>query len=214
MSQSGMRIKICGITRPEDAELAGTAGANAIGLIFVAGSSRHVTLIQAREIRQAAEPFLNVVGVFRDAPLQQVLDTAAALQLPLVQLHGSEDAAYVRRVARHVRVIRALPFTAQLSRKEAQAVPGSALLLDAVTPGSGKPFDWRQATVLAGLPRLILAGGLNPANVAEAIRLLNPQAVDVASGVEAAPGVKDPELVRSFIRQARQAGNENRASQC
>lgn len=214
MSQSGMRIKICGITRPEDAELAGMAGADAIGLIFVAGSSRHVTFKQAREIRQAASPFLSVVGVFRNAPLQLVVDTAAALQLPLVQLHGSEDAAYVRRAARHVRVIKALPFTPQLSRLEAESVPGSALLLDAVVPGSGQPFDWQLATALAGLPRLILAGGLNPANVAEAISLLKPQAVDVASGVEVAPGVKDPELVRSFIRNARRAASQNQASRC
>jgi phosphoribosylanthranilate isomerase len=200
-----MRVKICGITRVEDALLAEQAGADAIGLIFAKGSRRQVTAEAAREITHAVGPRLLRVGVFRNAPLQQVVDLAAELRLQLVQLHGDEDRAYAREVAGSVPVIRALPFSAQLSPAELSSWPVAGVLLDAVTPGAGIPFDWHQAGALAGQPRLILAGGLSPVNVAEAIRLLRPCAVDVASGVESAPGIKDPELVRSFISQARRA---------
>jgi phosphoribosylanthranilate isomerase len=208
-----MRVKICGITSAADAVAAEQAGADAIGLIFAGGSRRQVKLAQARQVRDAVGPLLHCVGVFRNAPLQQVLDVAAELQLQLVQLHGNEDADYVARVARVLPVIKAVPFSAQLGRQELQAWPASALLLDAVTPGGGIPFDWNQATALAGLPRLILAGGLQPANVAEAISVLRPWAVDTASGVESAPGVKDHGLIRSFVREARRAGAANRAEE-
>jgi phosphoribosylanthranilate isomerase len=203
-----MRVKICGITRPADAVLAEQAGADAIGLIFAEGSRRYVTVETARQVVDAAGPLLLRVGVFRNAPLERVLDTAAELRLQLVQLHGDEDHAFVAEAARSVAVIKALPFGAGLRPADFRSWPADGILLDAVTPGAGIPFDWEQAGALAGQPRLILAGGLNPGNVAEAVRLLRPYGVDVASGVESAPGIKDAGLVHSFIREARRSGGQ------
>lgn len=197
-----MRVKICGITRAADAVAAEQAGADAIGLVFAEGSRRQVTLAQARQISSAVGPLIQRVGVFRNAPLQRVLEAAFELQLQMVQLHGDEDADYVAQVARVLPVIRAVPFSARLAQAGLQAGAAAALLLDAATPGGGVAFNWQQAAPLAGLPRLILAGGLNPDNVAEAIMVLRPYAVDTASGVESAPGVKDHKLIRRFITAA------------
>lgn len=194
-----MRVKICGITNADDALLAQGHGASAIGLIFAEGSRRRVSLDVAREVMAATGPFLTRVGVFRDQPLEYVLRTAAELRLEAVQLHGSEDPAFVAEAARHVQVIKALGFEAGMQPSDLEAWPADFILLDAPVPGSGVTFDWDTARNLAGYPSLILAGGLRPGNVAEAIRIFRPAGVDVASGVEASAGRKSPSLVRSFM---------------
>ena len=202
-----VRVKICGITRPADAVAADKAGADAIGLMFVAESSRVVGLALAREISDAIGPLLTRVGVFRDAPLEQVLDTASELRLGAVQLHGSEPAEYVARVRQQVPVIRAVSFSGQ-SRADLEAAPVDAVLVDGMRPGSGRAFDWTSAQHLCGIPRLILAGGLTPDNVGEGVRRLRPYAVDVSSGVEESPGVKDHLLMNTFVARTREAVRE------
>lgn len=202
-----VRVKICGITRPRDAVAAEAAGADAIGLMFVEESPRAIGLALARELSEAVGPLLLRVGVFRDAPLQKVLDVTAELRLGAVQLHGSEDPEYVESVRRAVPVIRALSFAGQ-SSQELRRVPGDALLLDGLRPGSGRAFDWDSASHLRGMPRLVLAGGLHPGNVGEAVRALEPYAVDVSSGVEESPGVKEFRLMSSFVINARAAARE------
>ncbi len=194
-----MRVKICGITSVDDALLAQAAGAAAIGLIFAPGSKRLVDPGVAADIVAATGPFLHRVGVFRDQPLEQVLAIAGGLKLEAVQLHGAEDPAFVQRVAERHAVIKAVAFRPGLRARDLAAWPGAGILLDAPVPGSGFTFDWQEAAGLAGLPRLILAGGLNPRNVGLAIRTFRPYAVDVATGVEERAGVKSPSLVRSFM---------------
>lgn len=200
-----MRVKICGITRPEDAELAESAGADAIGLIFAPNSKRLITLERAAAIAERVGPLITRVGVFVDAPLEQVLAAVHHLRLGAVQLHGSEDSVYAAAVRKETRVIRAVSFRPALPLEGLAHFPADALLVDGLRPGSGETFDWSQASSLTGAPHLILAGGLAPENVAAGIRALRPYAVDVASGVEASPGIKDPEKVAAFVRNARAA---------
>lgn len=200
---TGVRVKICGITSPHDALVAQAAGADAIGMIFAPRSKRVVDRQRAADIVGSVGPFLTTVGVFVDADLDEVIDLAGELRLGAVQLHGSEGPAYAAAVAPLTRVIRALPFTLAPTPAAVADYPADAFLLDAAAPGSGEVFDWRRAAAWRGDARLILAGGLTPHNVAAAIAALQPWAVDVASGVESAPGIKDPEAVRSFIAVAR-----------
>ena len=200
-----MRVKICGITRPEDAELAERAGADAIGLIFAPNSKRLITLERAAAIAERVGPLITRVGVFVDAPLEQVLAAVHHLRLGAVQLHGSEDSVYAAAIRKETRVIRAVLFRPDLALEGLAQFPADALLVDGLRPGSGETFDWSQASSLTGRPHLILAGGLAPENVAAGIRALRPYAVDVASGVEASPGIKDPEKVAAFVRNARAA---------
>ena len=200
-----MRVKICGITRPGDAEVAESAGADAIGLIFAPNSKRLVTLERAAAIAERVGPLITRVGVFVDAPLEQVLAAVHHLRLGAVQFHGSEDSVYAAAVRKETRVIRAVSFRPGLPLEGLAHFPADALLVDGLRPGSGETFDWSQASSLTGAPHLILAGGLAPENVAAGIRALRPYAVDVASGVEASPGIKDPEKVAAFVRNARAA---------
>lgn len=197
-----VRVKICGVTRVEDALAAEAAGADALGFIF-APSKRRVTLAQAKVISAALGPFVARVGVFVDSPLSAVRETVQALRLSAVQLHGHEDAAYASALHSHVRVIRAVPFTPDLTAESLQTFPADAVLLDGLRPGSGEAFSWADASALSGLPNLILAGGLTPATVAAGIAALNPYGVDVASGVESSPGVKDPKKIQDFVRAAK-----------
>jgi phosphoribosylanthranilate isomerase len=203
-----VRVKICGITRPVDAVAAERAGADAIGLMFVPESPRFIDMERAREVAGAVGPLLTSVGVFRDAPLEQVIDTAAELRLGAVQLHGSESDRYLEAVRGLVPVIRALSFDPSLSRSRFASLAADAVLLDGLRPGSGLAFDWEAARHLRGSPRLILAGGLDPGNVAAGVRALEPYCVDVSSGVEESPGLKDARLVEEFVRAARAALTE------
>ncbi len=209
-----LRIKICGITREQDAEAAAEAGADAIGLMF-ADSPRRVTPAQARQIIAHLPPYVSAVGVFVNARAATVQRIAAELGLSEVQLHGEESPALVAkiegpRVVKAVRV-RDRSFIQQVDAYRSSGVSG--LLLDAFSPerrgGSGRRFDWdlilgaRTAGALDGAPPLILAGGLTHRNVAAAVRRVQPWGVDVSSGVETSPGIKSAEDIARFIATAR-----------
>ncbi len=200
---AAMRVKICGMTRAEDVRQAEAAGADAIGVIFVPGSKRFVSPERARDVIRAAGPFMLRVGVFRDEPVERMLELVSALRLDAVQLHGNETAEVAQGLSPHVRVIRAISFSSSLTVDQLPYTGADAVLVDGAVPGSGEPFDWQAASVLAGQPGLILAGGLTPMNVGEAISALSPYAVDVASGVESAPGIKDASLMAAFVQRAR-----------
>lgn len=204
------RVKICGITRPEDAVTAAEAGADAIGLVF-ADSPRRVTPRQAREIVSVLPPFVDAVGVFVNARAATMLRLAAEAGFSTIQLHGDESPALAAQLP-GVRVIKALAvryreFVNDVHRFADAGVSG--ILLDAFNPrargGSGKRFDWdlvagaRSAGALDGAPPIILAGGLTPENVAAGICRIHPWGVDVSSGVESEPGIKDREKMLRFV---------------
>jgi len=198
-----MLIKICGITRPEDAEVAAAAGADLVGLVFVPGTPRAVDPDDVRGWVSSLAG-VEVAGVFRDAELSDVLEVRRALGLDWVQLHGSEPDGFLdvlganvlRRVAVDADGIDWVRVTDLARRCLPLIDPGA---------GDGRAFDWRLLDACPEEVRYGLAGGLTPATVAEAIRVANPVLVDVSSGVESAPGVKDPEKVREFVEAARSA---------
>ena len=201
------RVKICGITSAEDAAAAVDAGADALGLIFVAGTPRCVAPDAAAGILEAVPPLVATVGVFLDHPLAELLRIVAALRLHAVQLHGQEPAAYSRRIP--VPVIRALRVRDAASLHPLETYPAHAFLLDAYVEGlpggTGTPISWDLALRAKGGKPVILSGGLRPETVAQAVRLVRPYGVDVSSGVEASPGRKDHRKVREFIVNVRQA---------
>ena len=195
------RVKICGLTRAEDALATEQAGADAIGLMFVANSKRYLEMTKAQEVVSLLGPFVARVGVFRNASLETILETIEKVGLNAVQLNGQETDDFAAQVAKVRPVIRAVSFT-----KNLELPKNDALLVDGVDPGSGQTFDWNALeTAQLGHRRWLLAGGLNPENVAAAVRQLRPWGVDVSSGVEASAGIKDPELVRAFIERAKMA---------
>ncbi len=198
-----MRVKICGITRVEDALHAEAAGADAVGFVFAPASKRFVTPARAAELSAALGPLIGRVGVFVNSPLEEVLEVAKTLRLHAVQLHGDEDAAYAARLRRDLFVVKAWSFRPELSLNTLRAFPADAILLDGLKPGGGERFDWHRAAFLGTLPRLILAGGLDPDNLKAGVAALNPYALDVSSGVEVRPGIKDPGLVQDFVRRAK-----------
>ena len=194
------RIKICGVTRPEDAALAAALGASAIGVVFWPRSPRCVDVSRARDIIAALPPFVIVVGVFVNQP--EALDTARRAGLDAVQLHGDEPPESYRSMP--VRVIKAIGVEGVAAVPAAAAVPAKAtVLLDATDPvkrgGTGQCIDWNIAATIARSRRVILSGGLNADNVVEAVAAVNPYAIDVSSGVESAPGKKDPARLRALF---------------
>jgi phosphoribosylanthranilate isomerase len=200
-----VRVKICGVTSPEDARAAERAGADAIGMILHAPSARRIDLGRAADVVAALGPFMSRVGVVVDAPPEFVHDAIDRLRLDTVQFHGSERAADVAPFRSRVRCVRAVSFHAGLDLAELTRFPADAILVDGLRPGSGEPFDWEEAGSLASLPRWILAGGLTPETVGEAVRRLRPYAVDVASGVERGRGVKDHAAIARFVAAAKSA---------
>lgn len=200
-----VRVKICGITRAEDALAAERAGADAIGLIFALRSRRRVDLVAAAAIVAELGPFLTRVGVFVDAPLDEVREAVRRLRLGAVQLHGAEPASYAKALRGEVAVVKAVAFGPQVTPESLADYPADAILIDAPSPGSGSSFVWAEASAWRNHPGLILAGGLTPETVADGVRALRPYAVDVASGVESAPGVKDAARVQAFVRAVRAA---------
>lgn len=199
-----MFVKICGITNPEDAALAVDAGADAIGLIF-APSRRRVEVEDAAEIAASVPGEVLVVGVFRDHLVDEVLEIAEAVGIGAAQLHDSVTVRTSQTVHEHVPVlIRALAAGDPQLGAIDQHGP-DVVHLDAPVPGSGETFDWSLVGDLTRRHRILLAGGLRPDNVAEAISTVGPWGVDVASGVEATPGRKDPDAVRRFVTAARAA---------
>jgi phosphoribosylanthranilate isomerase len=205
------RIKICGITRPEDALSAINSGADAIGLVFYAKSSRAVSVEQAREIASVVPPFVTLVSLFVDAPTASVEDVLAQLPVGLLQFHGDERPDYCASFDRPW--IKALRVREGMDVAGASAAyaSGSGILLDAwqegVPGGTGKTFDWHLARQNDSLP-LVLAGGLNPGNVGKAVTEVRPWAVDVSGGVESAPGIKDSEKIKQFIAAVRAADQQ------
>ena len=196
------RIKICGVTRPEDGVMAAEAGADAIGLVFHRPSPRCVTPAQAREIVAALPPLVTAVGLFLDAPAAEVEAVLDAVPIDLLQFHGAESAADCERYGR--RYIKAVGMAGGDPWAVAAAHPGAAaLLLDGHAPGaaggSGQAFDWGRE--LPTSHRIIIAGGLGPENVAEATRRTCPWGVDCSSAVESAPGIKNGRKVAAFCEE-------------
>jgi phosphoribosylanthranilate isomerase len=205
-------VKVCGLTRVEDGRAAAAAGADAVGFVFWPRSPRVVAPERAREIASALPPFVARVGVFVDEDPAAITRIAQQVGLDVVQLHGDEPLADLDRLPR--RVVKALRLgDGARAAIGAWSARGAGILLDAGMPGqpggTGRRLDWPAVRALRdSAPWLMLAGGLDASNVAEAIRVASPDAVDVSSGVESAPGVKDPERVAAFVRAARAAGEE------
>jgi phosphoribosylanthranilate isomerase len=196
------RIKICGITRREDALLAAELGASALGFVFWPRSPRAVTPDQARAIAGILPPFVSAVGVFVNQPQDEVLETARRAGLSAIQLHGDEEASAYAGCG--LRVIKALPVGRGFTMSAVEDVPaGMTVLLDAHDPvrrgGTGRPIEWTVAAAAARVRPVILSGGLTPGNVRQAVDVVRPYALDVSSGVEAAPGIKDEARLRAFF---------------
>lgn len=196
------RVKVCGITRVEDALLAAELGAFAVGFVFWPGSPRFIDPDRARAIAAALPPDVAAVGVFVDQPADYVTTVAGLVPLGAVQLHGSESFDDYRQV--RCPMIRAIGLTDPFDDAAIDRLaPDVTLLLDAHDPirkgGTGRTIDWTAAAVIAKRRRTILSGGLTPANVRQAVDLVQPYAVDVSSGIEAAPGVKDAVKLRGFF---------------
>lgn len=196
------RVKICGLTRRRDAARAAALGADAIGVVFAA-SPRQITPEQARQVLDAAGGFVNRVGVFADHELSYIRDVVDHCRLDLVQLCGSEPPELARGV--RVRVLRTVHVRGDADIAAAEHYPADVFLLDAPPHGNrlggtGRTFDWSTA---AALPwprhRVIVAGGLDADNVGDVIERLRPGGVDVSSGVESAPGIKDAARLEAFI---------------
>ena len=214
------RVKICGITSLEDAQVAVDAGAHALGFVL-ADSPRRVTPDCAGRIVRALPPLVATVGVFVDAEIEWVEETLEAIGLHTVQLHGREEPQFCASVSRPV--IKRIRMDGQSTPETLQAqfdrYDVAGFLLDPGA-GDGRRFDWRrfagigldkQSTRGSSAPRLIIAGGLDSDNVGEAIRLLRPYAVDVCTGVESAPGRKDAIKILAFLRAVEQADADHAA---
>jgi phosphoribosylanthranilate isomerase len=208
-----VRVKICGITKLEDAKLAAELGAHAIGLNFHPESPRCLSPAAAAELVRRIPPFVATVGIFVNWVAEPVIALCQALGLSSAQLHGDELPQVVERVARLLPVIKALRIGQGSNAPEfSRFRAASAFLLD--TPvaghygGTGTTGNWHAARTAAQTQRIILAGGLTPENVGEAIRIVRPYAVDVASGVEARPGKKDPAKLRTFFEEVARANRE------
>jgi len=202
------QVKICGLTSVVDAQAAAAAGADLIGLMFYAGSPRHVSLAQAAEIARALPPFVLRVGVFVNPDEALVTRAIAECGLNLLQFHGDEPSAFCTQFG--LMSVKALRVRDAASLQTLAEFHTDAFLLDAYSAagrgGTGEQFNWDLAVAAQdwGKP-IFLAGGLTPANVAAAVRQVRPFAVDVSSGVEAAPGKKDPAKMQAFIAAVRAA---------
>ncbi|WP_422412430.1 MULTISPECIES: phosphoribosylanthranilate isomerase [unclassified Endozoicomonas] len=200
------RIKVCGVTSVEEALEAVNAGADALGLVFYAPSKRFVSVGKAREIASAVPPFITLVGLFVDAEEAVIRNVLDQVPLDLLQFHGNEtDQECERWRRRYIKALRVRPGTSV--EESAAAYPGACgLLLDSYrkgTPGgTGEAFDWQLIPDSLDKP-VILAGGLNPENVSQAIEQVAPFAVDVSSGVENDRG-KDPEKMKAFVEAVKQ----------
>ncbi len=198
-----MFVKVCGITNEDDALFAVAMGADAVGFIF-APSPRQVAAQTVYDITRRLPPEVLTVGVFRDELPGRVIETAHRANVKAVQLHGGTKEQAIEVSGSIQWVIKAFG-SDEPSLPEADQYGTDLVHLDAPSPGSGKLFDWRLASDVPDSVRLILAGGLDPDNVADAIEIVEPWGVDVATGVETSPGRKDPTKVRRFIANARAA---------
>jgi phosphoribosylanthranilate isomerase len=201
-------VKICGITRQADAQAATHLGAHALGFVFYARSPRNVAVARAAELVVALPPFITAVGLFVNPAASEVENVLRDVPLNLLQFHGEETAEFCAQFG--VPYIKAVRVKAGLDLLQYAELFRTArgLLLDAYVDGThggtGAAFDW--SLVPRGLPLpVILSGGLNPGNVGNAIRSVSPWAVDVSSGVEASPGIKDPQKIAAFMKEVRNA---------
>lgn len=204
-----VRVKICGITNYEDAALAVEHGADALGFNFYPESKRYVEPSRAREIIARLPPFVAVVGVFvNEYDLERINRIGVEAMLDIVQLHGDEPPAFCQRISSRWRTIKAVRVGADFSLPELANYPVSAILLDAHQRnefgGTGVTFDWTLARRAKHfVERLILAGGLSPDNVTDAIKLVQPYGIDACSCLEESPGKKDHEKLREFLAHAK-----------
>jgi phosphoribosylanthranilate isomerase len=198
-------VKICGITTEEDALLAVAMGADAVGFNFVPSSPRFLAASRAADIAKRLPPEILTVGIFRDEAPARVVELTNQAGLRAAQLHGRETADETRWVRERVAVvIKAFP-GGDPELAKAPSYGADIVMLDSASPGSGQVFDWSLAEGAPSGLRILLAGGLTPDNVGEAIERVRPWGVDVASGVESTPGVKDATKVRRFIQAAQAA---------
>ena len=201
------RIKICGITRAEDVQAVAASGADAFGLVFYEKSPRHVTLHQARDVIRAVPPFLSTIGLFVNPAESAVREILSQVPLDMLQFHGEEPPEFCAQFGRpYLKAIRVRPGV-DLVQFAARYAGAQGLLLDAWVEGThggtGASFDWALIPRELPLP-VILSGGLDANNVAEAIRQVRPYAVDVSSGVEAGKGIKDAAKIAAFIKEVKQ----------
>jgi phosphoribosylanthranilate isomerase len=208
-----VRIKICGLTRVEDALRVLDEGADAIGLNFYPKSPRYISVEKAAEIAAAVGPFVSIVGLFVDATEEEVGCILQSVPLHLLQFHGDESPEFCASFKRpYLKALRMKPGLDPSLAIE-QYSSASGILLDAYKPGvpggTGDTFDWARVPQNCPIP-LVLAGGLTAENVSDAIAATRIYGVDVSGGVESAPGIKDPEKIRAFIRNARGTAGSNR----
>lgn len=197
------RVKICGITRRQDAEFAVEMGVDALGLVFYPASPRAVSIAQAQEIVAGLPPFVSIVALFVDADPEQVRECLAAVPIDLLQFHGDETPEYCEQFAKpYMKAIR-MKEGVDLSVLSSNYSSASALLLDSyqagIPGGTGEVFDWSLMTEID--KPLILAGGIKVENVAMAIEQVQPYAVDVSSGVEQSKGIKDQQKIQAFMQE-------------
>ena len=211
------RIKFCGMTRAGDIRLAAELGVDAVGFIFAKGSPRRVAPAEAKAMRQATAPLLDVVALFRDNPREEVREVLRTVRPTLLQFHGDEDEAYCRSF--NMPYLKAIAMGGSdtiTARSLQQAYPSAAgFLFDSHAPGgsggSGVAFDWSAIPLGVHRPYL-LAGGIRPDNVFDAICATQPWGVDVSSGIESEPGIKDGYKMRQFVEEVRRADALNVAS--
>lgn len=203
----GLFVKICGITSEADALLAVSLGASAVGFIF-APSPRQVSVHLAGDIAKRLPEEVLTVGVFRNEAPQRVVEAVHMAGLGAAQLHGQETAEDTKWVRARLPVVIKAFHAGERAIARFDDFGADYLMVDGENPGSGQVFDWRLAEGVVDHHRLIVSGGLRPDNVAQAVAHLRPGGVDVSTGVESAPGRKDPLLLREFIVNARQADTE------
>lgn len=203
------KIKLCGLSRPEDIAAANEVNPDYIGFVFAPKSKRYVSPTQAAQLKQQLAPGIQAVGVFVKEDPETVVHLLEDGVIDVAQLHGSESEAYIRTLRQHTHkpIMQAFRVDTPADLEKAQASSADYILLDSGDGGTGERFDW---SLLTGVTRpYFLAGGLDPENVGEAVEKLKPYAVDVSSGIET-DGKKDPEKMRSFVRAVRGAAGEER----
>ena len=204
-SEKQVKVKVCGMTNLKDALVAVEEGADAVGFIFYKKSPRSVTMKLVREIVLEVPPFVNTVGVFVDETAEQINKIADYCNLDIIQLHGDESPTFCKKIRR--KVIKAFRIKDMQSVKKLSSFQVSGFLLDTFSEnlhgGTGKVFDWNLALPAKKFGPVIMAGGLTPNNVQQAVRQVRPYGVDVCSGVESEPGIKDHKKVRAFLKNAK-----------
>lgn len=204
-SEKQVKVKVCGMTSLKDALNAVEGGADAVGFIFYKKSPRSVTMKTVREIVLELPPFVDTVGVFVDETAEQINKIADYCNLDIIQLHGDESPTFCKKIRR--KVIKAFRVKDMQSVKKLSSFQVSGFLLDTFSEnlhgGTGKVFDWNLALPAKKFGPVIMAGGLTPNNVQQAVRQIRPYGVDVCSGVESEPGIKDHKKVRAFLNNAK-----------